>query len=157
MKNSPLFYKYDLGNEVQFARCIKQLEFMIRKSMSYDRWQKGTKYPVSECTLCGESFEYVKPETHHHPQTLFSVVEGILQKHIDLNDLDDFTDFDICQEVMDAHFHKKVMYIVLCAECHSKYHQGVPTVMEEIELAQMKQKKLIDNFYTKEIHGTADK
>jgi len=154
---SPIWYKYDMGNEAQFVRCIKQLEFLVRKSMSYDSWQKRTKYAVSECPTCGESFEYVKPETHHHPQTLFDIVEGVLQKHIDLNNLDDYTDFDICQEIMDLHFHKKVMYIVLCKHCHEKYHDNVPDIIECIDECQIKQIQKIKEFYGKEIDGTADK
>jgi len=154
MKNSPLWYRYDLSNEKQFVLCIKKLEFMVRKSFSYDSWQKRTKYPVSECAICNESFEWVKPETHHHPQTLFDIVEGILQKHIDLNDISDFTDFDICQEIMDAHFQKKVNYVVLCKQCHEKYHDNHPDILEEIDAAQIAQKKIIDDFYNKEIQPT---
>jgi hypothetical protein len=157
MKNSPIWYRYDMGNERQFVQCIKKLEFIIRKSMGYDSWQRRTKYPVSECPVCGESFEFVKPETHHFPQTLFDIVEGVLQKHIDLNNLDDYTDFDICQEVMDLHFNKKVMYVVLCKHCHEKYHDNVPEVLECIDECQVKQQKLINQFYGKEIDGTADK
>jgi len=151
MKDSPIFYKYDLSNEAQFIRCIKQLEFMSRKSLSYDSWQKRTKYPVDKCPLCGDDFEFAKPETHHHPETLFNVVEGILQKHIDLNDLDDFTDLQIVEEIMLAHFDKKVQYIVLCKHCHEKYHDGSPEILESIDIAQLKQGEIIKKFYTKEI------
>jgi len=34
MKDSPIWYQYDMSNDGQFTRCIKQLEFMCRKSMS---------------------------------------------------------------------------------------------------------------------------
>lgn len=157
MKDSPIWYKYDLSNERQFIRCIKQLEFMVRKSMSYDSWQKRTKYAVSECPLCGESYEFVKPETHHHPRTLFDVVEGVLEKHIDLNNLNDFTDLEIADEIMQAHFQKKVQFIVLCKHCHEKYHDNNPEILECIDEAQASQIKKIKSFYGKEIHGTADK
>lgn len=157
MKDSSIWYKYDLGNERHFIKCIKQLEFMVRKSMGYDSWQKRTKYAVSSCPLCGESYEYVKPETHHHPLTLFDVVEGVLEKHIDLNNLNDFTDFDICDEIMQAHFQKKVQFIVLCKGCHEKYHDNHPDILEVIDEAQMMQIKKIKEFYGKEIDGSADK
>jgi hypothetical protein len=157
VKNSPIWYRYDLSNEKQFIQCIKKLEFMVRKSMSYDSWQKRTKYPVSECPVCGESFEYVKPESHHFPKTLFDVVEDVLQKHIDLNNLDDYTDFDICQEIMDIHFKKKVGYVVLCEHCHKKFHDGVPDVCEDMPECQAKQRKIIDEFYNKEIDGNESK
>jgi transcription elongation factor Elf1 len=151
MKDSPIWYKYDLSNQAQFVRCIKQLEFLVRKSFSYDSWQKRTKYAVSECPICGESFEFVKPESHHHPQTLFAITEGVLQKHIDLNDIDDYTDFQICEEIMQLHFDKKVSFIVLCKHCHDKYHSDVPEILECIDECQIKQQKQIKEFYTKEI------
>jgi hypothetical protein len=151
MKDSSLWYGYDLGNERQFTLVIKKLEFMCRKSFSYDQWQKRTKYPVSSCPVCGESFQWVKPETHHHPETLFAVVEGILQKHIDLNDLNDFTDFQIADEIMQAHFEKKVNQIVICKQCHEKYHDGHPDVLEEMDEAYLKQKKVVEDFYNKDI------
>lgn len=151
MKDSPIWYQYDLSNERQFVKCIKQLEFMVRKSMSYTAWQKRTKYAVSSCPICGESFSYVRPESHHHPITLFDIVENILQKHIDLNDMNDYTDFQIAEEIMEQHFAKKVDYIVLCKHCHEKYHDNVPEVLETIDEAHTRQKKIIDEFYTKEI------
>jgi transcription elongation factor Elf1 len=151
MKDSPIWYSFDLGNESHFVKCIKKLEFIIRKSLSYEAWQKRTKYAVSSCPVCGESFEFVKPESHHHPVTLFDVVEGILHKHIDLNDLNDFTDLEICDEVMQQHFAKKVQYVVLCKHCHDKYHSNVPEVLECIDEAQAHQIKKIKEFYTKEL------
>lgn len=153
MKDSSIWYQYDLANERQFIRCIKHLEMLVRKSMSYAAWQKRTKYPVTECPLCGENFHYVRAESHHHPATLFDVVEGILQKHIDLNNLNDFTDFQIAEEIMQEHFAKKVEYIVLCKHCHEKYHDNVPEILETIDEAHIKQKEIINNFYNKEIGG----
>ncbi len=157
MKNSPVWYNHDLSNESQFVRCIKKLEFMVRKSFSYDSWQKRTKHPVSECPVCGESFQWVKPETHHFPATLFDVVEGILQKHIDLNDLDDYTDFQIADEIMQAHFEKKVAYVVLCKQCHEKYHDDHPDVLEEMDNAYLAQQRIINDFYTKDISDISTK
>jgi transcription elongation factor Elf1 len=151
MKNSSIWYKFDLSNERQFVKCIKQLEFMIRKSLSYDSWQKRSKYSVDICPICGENFEFIRPESHHHPETLFTICERVLQKHIDKNDLDDFTDFDICQEIMDLHFAKKVDYVVVCKHCHEKFHADVPEILEEMDKAFIKQKKERDEFYTKEI------
>lgn len=151
MKDSPIWYQYDLSNERKFIQCIKHLEMLVRRSMSYTSWQKRTKYAVTSCPTCGENFAYVRAESHHHPITLFDIVEGILQKHIDLNDLNDFTDFQICEEIMDMHFAKKVDYVVLCKHCHEKYHDNVPDILETIDAAHLAQKKIIEEFYTKEI------
>ena len=154
MKNSPFFYGFDLSNTKQFVMTIKKLEFMARKSFSYDSWQKRTKYPVNSCPLCGDSFEFVAPETHHWPDNLFDVVEGILQNHIDLNDLDDFTDFQIVDEIMQAHFQKKVSYIVLCKHCHEKYHDDHVDILEAIDEAYLAQKKIVKDFYTRDISAS---
>jgi hypothetical protein len=154
MKNSSLWYKFDLGNERHFAGCVKKLEFLCRKSLAYDSWQKRTKYPVSVCPVCSDSFQWVKPETHHYPETMFDICEGVLQKHIDLNDLDDYTDFQICDEIMQAHFEKKVSYVVLCKSCHEKYHDNVPDVLDAMADAFNEQQKLITDFYTKDISKT---
>jgi len=82
-------------------------------------------------------------------------VEGILQKHIDLNDLDDFTDFQICDEIMQAHFEKKVQYIVLCKYCHDRYHKSVPEVLDIIDQAHVQQIQKIKEFYGKELNGSS--
>ncbi len=124
---------------------------MCRKSFSYDSWQKRTKYPTNSCPTCGEDFQWVKPETHHWPDTLFNIVEGILQKHIDLNDLDEFTDFEIADEIMQAHFAKKVSYIVLCKSCHEKYHDDHPDILDIIDEAYLAQQKTINDFYNRDI------
>ncbi len=151
MKDSSIWYDNDLSNTRQFIRCIKQMEFMCRKSFSYAVWQKRTKYPVSICPTCGDSFEFTKPETHHYPVTMFSVTEGVIQKHIDLNDLDDFTDFEIADEIMQAHFNEKVAYVVLCSSCHEKYHNDHPDILEIIDEAYLAQKKTIHDFYNRDI------
>ena len=151
MKDSPIWYQYDLSNERKFIQCIKHLEMMVRRSMSYTSWQKRSKYAVSSCPICSENFGYVRAESHHHPVTLFDIVETILQKHIDLNDLNDFTDFQIAEEIMAQHFAKKVDYIVLCKHCHEKYHDNVPDILDVINDAHKKQKALINDFYNKDI------
>jgi hypothetical protein len=146
MAGDTIWYQYDLSNEKQFIKCIKALEFIIRKSLSYAIWQKRSKYLIDKCPACGETFEYVPPESHHHPLTLFDIVENTLQKHIDLNDLSEYKDFDICEEVMDLHFQKKIDYIVICKHCHEKYHNGDPNlldVMDELTIKQNEERRKI--------------
>ena len=136
-----------MTNERSFVKCIKHLVKIARGSMSYASWQKITKYPVKECPICKESFEYVKPESHHHPLTIFDIFETCVQKHIDLDDLYEYTDLQIVEEVMEKHFAREVDYIVLCKHCHQKYHDHVPDVLDAITVAHEKQKKLIKEFY----------
>ncbi len=154
-KKTSLWYNYDLGDTRKFITVIKKLEFMVRKSFSYQIWQKRTKYPISSCPTCGDSFEFVRPETHHFSPgghgTLFDVVEGILHKFIDLNKLDEMTDFEVADEIMQAHFEKKVNYIVLCEHCHARWHADHPDMLEVMDEAFINQKKIVDEFYNKDI------
>lgn len=145
------WYQYDMTNQTGVVKCIKNLEFIVRKSMSYNKWQKETKYPVKSCPVCGDSFEFVKPETHHYPETLFDVVESILNKKIDNSTLYDSTDFEVSNEIMINHFLKKVNYVVLCKHCHEKYHDDVPDVLESIAKAYLTQKEIIKAYNERQI------
>jgi len=140
-ENTSIWYNYDLSNDRQYIRCIKHLQKLIRGSMSYDIWQKRSKIGIDECPICGISRDVVKMESHHYPKTLFDVVDDYLQMHVNMNTLDDKTDFDVCQEIMDMHFDKKVNYIVLCEYCHKKYHDNVPEVLDVIDEKWREQKK----------------
>jgi len=140
-KNSVFWFDYDLTNERQFVKAVKHLQKMIRGSMTYNVWQKRSKIGVEFCPVCGESREYVKLESHHYPATLFDIVNDKVQMYIDFDTLDEKTDFDISQEIMDDHMMKKVEYIVLCEHCHKKYHDDHPEVIDAVEEAYQKLKK----------------
>ena len=142
--NSTLWYSYDLSNEKQYFRCIKHLQKMIRGSMSYDSWQKRSKIGIDKCPICSIERDYVTFESHHYPKTLFEVVDEYLQMLIETNTLDDKTDFEVCQEVMDLHFTRQVNYVVLCKHCHEKYHDDVPEVLNIIDEKWRDQKKIIE-------------
>jgi len=132
---------FDLANEKKYALLIKKLEFLIRKSIQYDIWQKRSKIGIQECPICMESLYYLKPESHHFPETLFDVVDNILQHHIHENDLDSLNELDIVQEVLSKHNTNNINYIVLCKQCHEKYHDDVPATVKEMPEAFAKQKK----------------
>ena len=148
-KDEAIWYNYDLSNERQYTRCIKHLQKLIRGSMSYDVWQKRSKIGIQECPICGIEKDYVKMESHHYPKTLFDVVDDYMQYLIDSNQLDDKTDYDVCQEIMDMHFEKKVDYIVLCEYCHKKYHDDVPEILDIIDEKWREQKKQREEFFQK--------
>jgi len=136
-----IWYNYDLSNEKQWVRCIKHIQKLVRGSMSYDVWQKRSKWGVQECPICKLDKDLVKMESHHYPKTLFDVVDEYLQMLVEMNEIDKKTDFDVCQEIMDMHFEKKVNYVVLCEYCHKKYHDDVPEVLDVIDEVWRKQKE----------------
>jgi len=132
---------FDLSSEKMYALLIKKLEFLIRKSIQYDIWQKRSKIGVNACPVCKESLYYLKPESHHYPETLFDVCDTILQEHIYENDLDEYNELDIVQEVMTKHNTNNINYVVLCKQCHERYHSDVPDTLDAMSEAWTTQKK----------------
>jgi hypothetical protein len=132
-----LWYNYDLTEPRDTVKCIKQLERVCRDSLEYDDWQKKCKYKDALiCPICNDDYyeNNSKCESHHHPKTLFDIVEEVLEDHLEKNDLDEMTGLSIVQEIMDLHLFKKVSYINLCQHCHKKYHAGHPEVAGKMAL-----------------------
>lgn len=132
-----LWYNYDLTEPREITKCIKQLERICRDSLEYDDWQRKCKYTDSTiCPVCDDNYydNNSKCESHHHPKTLYNIVENILDDHLEKNDLDDKTGLQIVQEIMDLHLFNKVQYINLCQHCHKKYHAGHPDVRMKLDV-----------------------
>ena len=130
-----LWYEYDLTDARDHIKCIKTLERICRASLEYDEWQRRCKYRDAViCPICDENYyDYnSKCETHHHPKTLFDIVENILEDHLEKNDLDEVTGLAVVQEIMDLHTFHKVQYVNLCNHCHKKYHDGHPEVQNKM-------------------------
>ena len=130
-----LWYNYDLSDTRDQVKCIKQLERVCRSSLEYDEWQRHCKYKDStDCPVCGDNYydNNSKCESHHHPKTLYTIVEEILDDHLEKNDIDEQTGIAIVQEIMDKHMLGQVSYINLCQHCHKKYHAGHPDVENKL-------------------------
>lgn len=132
-----LWYNYDLSNIKEFVKCIKHIEKICRASLEYDEWARKCKYKDAQvCPICNDDY-YDKNstcETHHHPETLYCIVENILTEHINNNVIDSKTGLEIVQEVMDKHMLGQVSYINLCVHCHKKYHAGHPDVCTAMDI-----------------------
>jgi len=148
-----LWYNYDLSDLREQIKCIKQLEKICRISLEYDDWQKKCKYKDAKvCPVCEDDYyeKNSKCESHHHPKTLFTIVQEIVEEHIAANDIDSKTGIDIVQEIMDKHLLNQVHYINLCIHCHKKYHAGHPDVINkiddifEIRVQEEKKKDILD-------------
>ena len=139
-----VFYGIDLMDEKMFILFIKKTEFICRKSQEYDIWQRRTKsFAVNQnsdpdkddsehCPICGISYEYAAPESHHHPITLFNLCVKQFQIWIDNRELNDKRPLDLVQEVMETHLCGGVEHVVLCKHCHEKYHNGEKVTREEL-------------------------
>jgi len=152
-KDDVYWYDYDLSFEKMYRMCIRHLEKTIRSSMEYDLWARWCKQndPNSMvCPICGDNYyeKNSKCETHHHPKTLYVIVDDIVSLMIDNNALEKTTAYDIVKQVLDLHMENGVSYINLCVHCHNKYHAGNPDVNDKLyKLFEDKynEKKLLDN------------
>jgi hypothetical protein len=132
-----LWYNYDLADENMVSKLVKHLERICRASLEYELWAKDTKENdpnAITCPICEDNYyeKCSKCETHHHPQTLYNIVDEILYKYIDDNTLNSKRGLDIVREVMDLHTQRRVSFINLCVHCHKKYHQGHSDVMNKM-------------------------
>ena len=139
------FFGIDLADEKSFRLFIKLTEGLCRRTIEYQLWAKRTKMLAHEqnedpdkddssfCPICGLSYEYVDPESHHHPITLFNLCVNTFQSWIDENELRNKQPLDLVYDVMQLHAMGKVEHVVLCKHCHEKYHNGLFEVKEAVD------------------------
>ena len=139
------FFGIDLADEKSFRLLIKLTEGLCRRTIEYQLWAKRTKMLAHEqnedpekddssfCPICALSYEYVDPESHHHPITLFNLCVNTFQNWIDENELKEKQPLDLVYDVMQLHAMGKVEHVVLCKHCHEKYHNGLFEVKEAVD------------------------
>jgi hypothetical protein len=130
--NETAWYDYDLTDERSVDRLIKKVEKIVRLTFEYDVWQKRTKILKSECPVCKLHFIYVKPESHHHPATLYDITQMVVSQRIAEGTMLEATGLEIVQDIIDLHSLNKVNYIVICKQCHEKYHSGEPETVRRL-------------------------
>ena len=136
------WWGYDLSSPQQYTKCIKQLVRIARLTPEYSEWQKESKKGAgNQCPICSVEYDYVKPETHHYPLTLFEVVESKIQEYIHSNYINEITPLQLIREIMSDHLQNQIEYIVLCKACHEKYHSHDPETIKHVESLHQKQKK----------------
>ena len=103
MKN--IYYKiYDADEYTEFIKNVLKL---FRSSNEYEIWRSTTNN--DECALTGISRDSVDIEVHHHGQTLWEIVEEIVDYFIQ-NDIY-YNTFYICLVLTDLHFNNCISYI----------------------------------------------
>ncbi len=130
-----LWYTYDMSNKRDYITCVNHLQKAFRATLEYDDWQRKCKYEhATECPVCDDNYydKNLKCESHHHPKKLSVIIEEILDTHLEDNDLDNKSGFDIMLEIMNLHMKGQVSYINLCVHCHKKYHSQHPDVVNKI-------------------------
>ena len=156
-----LFFGIDITKQKEFSAFIRTCEMLCRRSQEYTVWQQRTKMfahnqnpdpdkdDSSNCPICGLSYEFVDPETHHHPITLFYLLVNKFQEWVDDNVLDEKVPLDLVQEVMEKHLCDEVEHIVLCKHCHEKYHNGEINIKNELQkMIDYKRSLKLDSYPT---------
>lgn len=117
------FY-FDPDDTKEIKSFIKNVQRLVRSSEEYKRY---ISYLNSELELESDSFmgnitsESASLEFHHHPFTLYDIVEIIVNKHI-MEDTD-ITSISIAEEVLKLHFDNLVGLVKLSATNHELVHE----------------------------------
>jgi len=114
-----------LADPKEEKRFIKATETLVRRSPEYRWWLefvKGT-LGLDWDLFTGETHEETKAvELHHHPLTLFDVVQAVLYKHAE--EKGQTTSFDVAKEVIELHYKMRVGFVPLLKNLHAKFHNG---------------------------------
>jgi len=117
---------------------IKNIESTIRRSIEYREWRKyiievlGNNY----CLFTNECTTEVSIEIHHHPLTLFNIVDIIINTNIYKNKK--FTTLDISKQVLTLHYQNKIGYVPMIKTLHEKYHNGYLVIPSQFILGNWK-------------------
>jgi hypothetical protein len=106
-----------------FKRFIKSTERLVRTSIEYKEF---VSYILSHLKTCA-FFENITTEEatieiHHHPLTLYEIVEIVAEKKF--GEGVPITTFDVADEVLRLHWERKVGVIPLSKTVHELAHQG---------------------------------
>jgi len=134
----------DFPDEKEKKKFIGKIKGLVRKSVEYSVWRDFIKYVLNQnyCALSKESIDEVSLSVHHHPISLETIVEAIVNKHID--EQKPFTSLEIAFLVLVEHFNDNVGYIVLLDSLHEKYHNGFLKI--GIDDVHGKWKKFIEKY-----------
>ncbi len=106
-------------------KFIKSVESTIRRSPQYSEYiyYLSTTQNLTVDVYNGNiSSEMATTEFHHYPFTLYDIVEIIVNKHI--HEKDQYTTFDIAEEVLRLHFENLIGLVKLTKTNHELVHAG---------------------------------
>ena len=118
--------QYDLTDDRDFSKYIKDIERVCRNSFEY-KWlihNLKTMNGMDQCAVLegvsSRNDSKVKIELHHHPLTLYDIVMAVVRKRIKNNESIDI--FAVANEVMYNHYLKHVGLIPLSQTVHEMVH-----------------------------------
>lgn len=109
-------------------KFVKNVERMVRYSIEYKEWRKCLRENLGcdHCFLTNERAEQVTVDLHHHPYTLYDIVEIVLQSRLVKGK--PFTTYLIAQLVMELHYQNRVGIVPIVTTLHEKYDNGFLTI-----------------------------
>ena len=118
--------QYDLTDDRDFSKYIKDIERVCRNSFEY-KWliqNLKTMYGMDECAvlegISSRNDSKIKIELHHHPLTLYDICIAVVRKRIRNNE--DMDIYAVANEVMYNHYLKHVGLIPLSETVHEMVH-----------------------------------
>lgn len=112
-------------DDKEYKKFVKNVERLVRSSLEYKEWVQFVKFSLGfdYCLFSLETDEETDDiEIHHHPFTLYDIVDLVTAKFIANNKA--FTTFEIALETMQLHYQLKVGFVPLSGTLHKKYHKG---------------------------------
>ena len=113
------------------TKFIKSVEKTVRSSMEYKKWLTFLKSTLSidlQCYHTGNLPGMCSLEIHHHPYTLFQLVDIAMYNMQD----ELYTVFDLAKNVMKLHFMNLVGFVPLCISSHENYHNQILDIPIEV-------------------------
>lgn len=137
-------------SEKEFDAFIKNVERLVRSSQEYKLWVSYVTENLGHtaCAFTNESMNECSLEVHHHPVSLYVIVQTIINNDFLARGLE-FSSFDVASKVIELHFQNKVGYIVLLSDLHKKFHSGFMNI--PIELINGNYKFIINNYQINEV------
>lgn len=123
--------QYDLSmtrnsfvDEKAMSSFVRKCISAVRQSPEYREWVAYVKDVLGfkTCVFTEETSDELTIEIHHHPLTLYEIVELEIVRHINNNY--EFCSMDIVKRVMELHYSNNVGYLPIVSSLHEKYHNG---------------------------------
>jgi hypothetical protein len=111
-------------NESEYNKFIKNCEMLVRRCIEYRQWKNYIidVLGVNTCMVTDERMDQCSIEIHHHLPSLYVLVKTLINKKLDNEQ--EFSTFDIAQDVIELHFKNKIGYITVIKSMHEKFHNG---------------------------------
>lgn len=119
---------YDLNDDKDFKKYIKDIERIVRTSFEYRLFIRYLKenFGMDKCAflnnISNEEDTSIKIELHHHPFTLYDIINIIYRKRY--YNHESLSVFMVAEEVLRCHYQLIVGLIPLSETVHQLVHAG---------------------------------